>query len=410
MRTLTKLSVCFKEEQFHMKRATTMYIAILLSTTLALTAPAARAQTGTFTSLHSFDNTEGPAPVAGLVQGSDGNFYGTTRDGGPNSNGAVFKITASGDLNVLHMFSGQDGDSPVGGMVQGVNGTYYGTTRDGGTNGYTGAGTGCGTIFKITSSGVLTVMHSFNGQDGSSIESTLLQARDGDLYGTAHDGGAKAFGTVFKITPLGEFTVLHSFVGTDGAGSEAGLTQTADGLLWGTTAKGGASNDGTIFKMTPSGTLTVVHSFLGTADGSTPVSSLVVGPDGDIYGTNIDGGSKGDYGVVFKVTPGGAFSVLYTFGGTDGDSPNNLILGRDGNFYGSTSKGGANNDGTVFELTPSGALTTLYSFAGTDGDSPNDLVQGKDGDFYGTTYKGGSNGWDNNGTGYGSVFKVAVSP
>jgi uncharacterized repeat protein (TIGR03803 family) len=382
----------------------------------ATTAIALPAQT--LTTLFSFDGTDGAVPQAGLVQATNGDLYGTTVSGGTNTNGTVFKITPGGALTTLYSFCSlgypcADGDSPYAGLVQASNGDLYGTTYSGGANRY-------GTVFKITPGGTPTTLYSFCSQsgctDGLAPYAALVQAANGDLYGTTVYGGADGFGTVFKITPSGALTTLYRFCSdypscTDGADPYAGLVQAANGDFYGTTYSGGANgNYGTVFKITPGGTLTTLYSFCsqsGCPDGGEPYAGLVQAADGDLYGTTVYGGANGNYGTVFKITPSGTLTTLHSFNGTtDGATPAaGLVQATNGDFYG-TASSGANNYGTVFKITPSGTLTTLYRFCHQthcpDGATPYaGLVQDTNGDFYGTT--AGPNGY-----GPGTVFRLSV--
>src|SRR5208283_5109939 len=379
-----------------------------------LTAESAQAQT--LTTLHSFDGTDGASPYAALVQDTDGNLYGTTLYGGPNSCtypgigtifscGTVFKITPSGTLATLYNFCSQsgctDGQFPYAGLIQGSDGNLYGTTSFGGAN-------GDGTVFRITPSGTLTTLHSFAGTDGAAGYAGLVQGTDGNFYGTTFGGPAN--GTVFKITPSGTLTTLYTFCfSCTGAGPYAGLVQGTDGNFYGTTFNGGGNGVGTVFTITPGGTLTTLYSFCsqsGCTDGANPYAALVQGTDGNFYGTTLGGAANG---TVFKMTPGGTLTTLYTFCyGCTGVSPYAaLVQGTDGNFYG-TTEGGTNHDGTIFKITPSGTLTTLHSFDGTDGAAVYaGLVQGTGGNFYGTTAQGGGSG--NCSGGCGTVFKLATA-
>ncbi|HUD46490.1 MAG TPA: choice-of-anchor tandem repeat GloVer-containing protein [Candidatus Baltobacteraceae bacterium] len=365
--------------------------------------------TGAFTRLHSFDGNDGASPKAALVEGGDGNFYGTTWGGGTNGGwGTVFKISASGAFSSLYSFTGgSDGSEPTAGLAQGSDGNFYGTTEGGGRYD--------GTVFKISASGAFTSLYSFaglqpfNGDDGEYPEAALVLGSDGDFYGTTSAGGTNASsGTVFKISAGGVLTSIHSFAGTDGVGPEAGLVQGSDGNFYGTTPYGGTNLyiDGTVFKISASGAFTSLHSFDGK-DGTTPETALVQGSDGNFYGTTAGGGTNADWGTVFKVSASGAFTSLYSFsGGNDGGGPNGLVQGSDGNFYGTTTTGGPSAyGGTVFKISASGAFTSLYSFiGGNDGAYPEAaLAQGGDGNFYGTTAGGGTNG--NNGT----VFTISAS-
>jgi uncharacterized repeat protein (TIGR03803 family) len=263
--------------------------------------------------LTTIGGTGGQFPVAGLIQGKDGNLYGTTSRGGPNtctlrpgyrvSCGTVFKITTSGAVTTLASFNQADGFMPSSPLIQGTDGNFYGTTPEGGAN-YPGFGT----VFKVTPTGTLTVLHSFDGADGEKSFAALVQGTDGNLYGTTSFGGGNAAycGTVFKISVTGTLATLHSFDGSDGCGADAGLTQANDGNFYGTTSGFGSNNLGTVFKITPGGTLTVLHSFNGT-DGQLSYAPLVQGANGDLYGTTEFGAdmacSEG-CGTVFRVADG----------------------------------------------------------------------------------------------------------
>jgi uncharacterized repeat protein (TIGR03803 family) len=353
------------------------------------------------TTLNSFAGSDGLDPYARLVQGSDGNFYGTAQGGGANDAGTVFKITPSGTLTTLYSFGVGDGKSPYGWLVQGSDGNFYGTTSAGGAH-------NSGTVFKITPGGTLTTLHTFNLSDGTSPSAGLVQGSNGNFYGTTVAGGANHEGTVFKITPSGTLTTLYSFGVSDGKNPFGWLVQGSDGNFYGTTEGGGGATDaGTVFKITPSGTLTTLYSF-DVSDGANPFAGLVQGSDGNFYGTTVAGGANNGDGTVFKITPSGTLTILHSFNLSDGAYPyGGLVQGSDGNFYGTTYFGGGSSNcadgcGTVFKITPSGTLTTLYSFAGSDGKNPyGGLVQGSDGNFYGTTTGGGAND-------AGTVFRLGV--
>jgi uncharacterized repeat protein (TIGR03803 family) len=387
--------------------------------------------------LHSFCSsgspcTDGSNPVfGGLVQGTDGNFYGTTYSGGAFNFGTVFQITPTGTLTTLYSFCSQqncaDGSNPYGGLVQGTDGNFYGTTSLGGQN----SGSGCGTAFRITPSGALTTLYVFGSQtdlsDGVNPYATMVQGTDGNFYGTTSSGGnglggSNAWGTLFRITPRGTLTTLYNFCSqtncADGATPGGPLTLGSDGNFYGTTS-GGGNQGGTIFKFTPTGTFTALYSFCsqsGCTDGANPeYSGLVEASDGNFYGTTINGGSWGE-GTVFKIAPNGALTTVYSFncsqaGCQNGRNPYaGLIQATDGNLYGTTLKGGGNGGdfGTVFKISLSGTLTALYSFCSqtscTDGVSPySPVLEGTDGNVYGTTYSGGAVP-----NGYGTVFSLAV--
>jgi uncharacterized repeat protein (TIGR03803 family) len=387
---------------------------------LVVAGRAFNAEAQTETNLYSFGSVtnDGSLPEAGLVQGSDSNFYGTTSGGGAVGNGTVFRISPSGTHTNLHIFAGYptDGAIPAAGLVQGSDGNFYGTTQDGGTS--VNCESGCGTVFRISPGGSYTNLYSFQSSpnDGEHPYGGLVQGSDGNFYGTTGDGGTYGVGTVFRISPSGNETNLHSFVGrpNDGQGPAAGLVQGSDGNFYGTTEGGGTYGPGTVFRISPNGSYTNLYSFGSHPnDGAYSAAGLVQGSDGNFYGTTTDGGTNNcQCGTVFRISPSGTETNLYSFAGspTDGNDPQSgLVQGSDGNFYGTTSGGGTSTNcfegcGTVFRISPSGTYTTLYSFGNspTDGEEPDaGLVQGSDGNFYGTTYQGGTN---NDGT----VFKFSV--
>jgi uncharacterized repeat protein (TIGR03803 family) len=372
----------------------TVRSALLLCALIPL---AARAQT--FTSLVSFTGRNGSSPFMGvLTQGVDGNMYGTASAGGAHGQGTVFKITPSGTLTTIYSFCAKsnctDGAMPYGGLVLGTDGNFYGTTFSGGTTRQ------AGTVYKITPAGKLTTLHNFTfGRDGANPYDTLLQATDGNFYGTAQYGGAHGLGVVFKITTQGTFTVLHSFDSTDGSEPEAGLIQATDGDLYGTTYNGGTGGYGTAFKITLGGVFTNLHVFEDDVDGRDLVSGVVQGSDGNFYGTAGGGGPLG-YGTIYVMTSAGAVTVLHNFDVTDGDAPNLLLLGTDGNLYGTSISGGGN--GNVFMSTTAGTVTQVHGFNDTDGALPfAGPAEGTDGNLYGTTLYGGSKK-------KGTVFKIEM--
>jgi uncharacterized repeat protein (TIGR03803 family) len=319
----------------------------------------------TFTSLHSFDYTDGALPRAGLIQGTDGNLYGTTSSAGANDAGTVFKITQDGTLTTLYSFCSQrdcpDGFYPLAGLVQGMDGNLYGTTVSGGGLPVCLKGQGCGTVFKIALGGTLTTLHSFDLRDGANPTAALVQGTDGSFYGTTNGGGLGGDrGTVFKISLDGTLKTLHSFTGTaDGENPLAALIQATDGNFYGTTGYGGADGGGTVFRITPTGALTTLYAFDGT-DGANPNAGLVQATDGNLYGTAYGDGAN-DGGTIFEITTGGAVTVLYSFcaqsGCPDGKIPYApLVQDTNGNLYGTTSNGGGSaacevGCGTVFSLS-----------------------------------------------------------
>lgn len=381
--------------------------------------------------LYSFaGGSDGSQPFVCVVQGTDGNFYGTTYYGGvggapapgiPAGQGTLFKVTPSGQKTTLHTFQGgtTDGANPYAPLLE-WQGNFYGTTNVGGT-------AGAGTVFSITPQGQETVLYSFTG--GSSLSQDgfgpygLVLASDGNFYGTTNAGGVAGNGIVFRITPAGAETPLYSFQGgtNDGASPLAALVQGTDGLLYGTTTSGGSAGGGTLFSISLTGEETLLHSFGANPtalDGILPYSNLIQASDGNLYGTTYQGGTY-NVGTVFKFDPRTRTeSVLYSFSGGgglpgsgDGAYPfGGVIEATDGNLYGAANNGGAYNVGTVYRLTLAGQETTLYSFSGLsfsdgtpssllDGANPNAVIQGADGNLYGTTYLGGPSS-------NGAVFKL----
>ena len=309
--------------------------------------------------------------------------------------------------SVLHSFAanGTDGYNPYAGLAIDTAGNLYGTTNVGGAS-------GAGTVFQVTPTGTETVLQSFGGAEGANpYFSGVVRDKAGNLYGVTSQGGANGFGMVFKLTPTGTETVLHSFAtdGKDGYRPYASLAMDTAGNLYGTTNSGGASSNGTVFKITPSGTETVLYSFKGGTDGCNPFKAgVVIGKKGVLYGVTSGCGANA-VGTVFKVTRTGTETVLHTFanGGTDGFNPYaGLVLDKTtGNLYGTTFYGGASDAGTVFMVTPTGTETVLHSFAldGKDGYHPYaSLVLDKTGNLYGTTNVGGVNG-------LGTAFKLTPS-
>jgi uncharacterized repeat protein (TIGR03803 family) len=314
---------------------------------------------GKETVLRGFAGTpDAEDPYAGLTRDKAGNFYGSTLYGGAQGGfGTVFKLGPKGKETILHSFAGTpDGEDPRSVLVRDAAGNLYGTTQYGGSSG------GYGTVFKLDAKGSLTLLHSFAGTpDGEDPYAGLLRDKAGNLYGTTQYGGTGGgYGTVFKLSSKGTLTLLHSFAGTpDGVNPLAGLLRDGAGNLYGTTKYGGtAGGYGTVFKLTAKGKLTLLHSFAGMPDGQNPYSRLIRDPAGNLYGTTFYGGSSG-YGTVFKLDTAGKLTVLHSFNNSpDGAHPiAGLILDQAGNLYGTTSDGGDlscgfSGCGTVFKLAP----------------------------------------------------------
>jgi uncharacterized repeat protein (TIGR03803 family) len=328
--------------------------------------------TGKLTSVFGFDGTNGNGP-SGMVQATNGAFYGTASYGGTGDCtsygssggcGAIFKLVGTTQTPLYDFCpttSCTTGAIPAGGLVQGTDGNFYGTTAAGGTGTCSDPiGPGCGTVFKITPTGTLTVLHSFTSTDGSFPYGRLIQATNGSFYGTTSEGGTNGYGTIFKITSSGTLTSLHSFSATGGAYPYGGLVQAANGDFYGMTTEilldDGAPNCsgtgvgyGTFYQMTSSNTVTTVFTFNKT-DGAYPFDSPTLGSDGNFYGTTACGGSS-NVGVAFELTPGGSQTPLHTFSGSDGTAPySGLTQNTNGTFYGTTVIGGTDNDGTVFSI------------------------------------------------------------
>ena len=315
---------------------------------------------GTATILYSFGSgpTDGTNPAAGLIMDSAGNLYGATNGGGANGFGTVFKISADGAETVLHSFAGSptDGMNPLAGLIMDSAGNLYGTTSSGGAN-------GDGTVFKISATGTETVLHSFAGlpSDGRKANAGLTMDSAGNLSTTEAGGlGAYDFGTVFKISVDGTESILFSFSGVDGGEPEAGLIMDSAGNLYGTTSSGGTATlltSGEVFKISPAGAETVLHFFTGgitpaITDGGYPRAGLIIDSAGNLYGTTSLGGAN-DEGTVFKISAAGSLSILHSFAGatTDGNEPlGGLIVDSAGNLYGTSAVGGANDAGTAFKI------------------------------------------------------------
>jgi uncharacterized repeat protein (TIGR03803 family) len=411
---------------------------------------------GQFTSLYSFTaindaqvNADGSGPIS-VIPAGNGLFYGTTLLGGPGGGGTIFSITSAGSFATLHSFTGTDGRNPNGLAVYGTTG-YYGTTQGGGTGSE-------GTVFRINAAGSFLSIYSFPSTGGSYAvspsfpQSGLIEGSNGYLYGTTTGGGAAnggARGTVFRITTGGSLTVLHNFGRSNSTGAypSSGLVLGKNGLLYGTTTFGGINSTGTFYSVSTSGTIDALYGVYGSAfgliqindtnlygvtdggtygdgsvvilpttgklitlhnfdgkDGTDPYSRLFqgAGANGDLYGTTSSG-------TLFQLTLNGALTTLYQFSGTgSGEYPNSILIGKDGNFYGTTQAGGQAGNGTIFQLTSTGVFTNLHSFSAvesydyplnTDGESPVGLIQATDGNFYGVAEGAGQDG-------DGELFKI----
>ena len=348
-----------------------------------------------------------------LVQGSDGNFYGTmlgfrTINVPSSGPGSIFKLTPSGALTTLRTLAQglSEGSNPIGGLVQGRDGNFYGTTYAGGINTLANGG-GAGIVFKITPSGTFTKLHDFAGPDGLGPNGLTL-ASDGNFYGTTQRGGTgcpdhlfgNGCGTVFKVTSAGTLTTLYTFTAmSDGGAPTAGLVQGSDGNFYGTTTIGGQNQFGTIFKLTPTGTLTTLYSFPAIPAGRASSMTLIQATDGNFYGTVNQGGGPEGHGTLFEMAPSGTVTTLHTFGGADGVAPDWLIQAKNGDLYGATPFGtGPSPNGTVFSFslaspnTPSIAATggVLNGASFQPGISPGSWIT-----IEGTNLSSKTDSWNN---------------
>lgn len=363
--------------------------------------------------LHVFDESDGSRPAGGLVRGPDGQFYGTTCQGGEFGGGVAYKIDVTGTFTLLHHFGDGDGRCPVAELTLASDNSFYGTTLYPLSDG--------GTVFKLDAAGAVTTLHWFQGPDGKFPYGSLVEANDGHLYGTTYEGGANDVGTVFRVTTTGELTTLHSFdLGEGGLRPFGGLSKASSGELYGTTTGGAGAFNATAFKiatdgaftivhelnspcysglteadgyfycvsrtaiyrLSPTGDLDVIHAIDADADGRNAYAKLTLGKDGALYDVMaLDGPAGG--GVAFRVTLAGEYRNLYDFSVRQPLMPlAELVQGPDGNFYGTSRRFGY---GTVFRLDRLGAVTTLHFFDASEGFVYGGLVASPDGRFYGST-------------------------
>ena len=371
---------------------------------------AVRAQAQTYTTLAEFDGSNGSSPAGSLTQATDGNFYGVTRFGGAFNEGSVFRVTPDGKITSIYSFCSQtnctDGAAPLSGPILASDGNLYGITRGG------GASNSAGTFYRITLDGALTTLYTFcttSGCPDGAVPNGIIQAADGNFYGTAPIGGKANLGTFFRITPSGEFSTLYSFCSwnncRDGSSPYAPPIQGSNGSFYGTTVLGGVGA-GLVYELTPGKGYQVLEKFCYGAlqvcpFGSEPTASLVQDAAGNLFGTTAFGGTY-DSGTVFEIPAKGEALVVHAFHLKDWVDPSTgLILASDGNLYGV----GLNNDwdnlngyGTIFEITSANAYSVLSSnYQSLNGP----VVQGTDGDFYGTTV------YSKSSSDHGTVFKLS---
>jgi len=312
------------------------------------------------TILHSFTGgADGYSPEGGVIRDAAGNLYGTTSVGGSSNKGTIFKITPDAKESVLYAFTGgADGGNPMGTLIADAQGNLYGTASSGGDKNK-------GVVFKFSAGGTQSVLYSFaGGSDGASPHAGLIMDDQGNLYGTTLSGGKIDNGTVFKVTPSGVETVLHRFTGGDDGFAPMGeLLADNRGSLYGTTKFGGTGSAdcqvgigcGTVFSIAPGGKESILHSFVGGQDGKYPSSRLIMDGQHNLYGTTEVGGKRYE-GVVFKIARDGTETILHSFDHRvkrDGTYPSGPLL-ADPDFrhlYGETSSGGT-KQGVVYLIRP----------------------------------------------------------
>lgn len=371
--------------------------------------PVARTQASTptqvtLTTIAHFNGSNGSDPI-GVVQGKDGNLYGVTASGGNPGAGTVFRLTPDGQLKTLVTFDAQiNGYNPDAPLIVGRDGNLYGTTTGGGDKG----GSGFGTVFRVTPEGQFTTLAVFDRTNGARPERPLIQAKDGNFYGTTYMGGIKQQGTLFRLTPNGQLTTLVQFDidfgeaspvrdrpgGLDVFEDQNGNLYVTHGNFYGTEYM--ADGAATIFRLTTDHKLIPFTTFQGLNQGvnrEAYPSRLIQGSDGNFYGVTL-------MGTFFRLTPDAQRTAIATF---DRDLfPNSLVQGRDGNFYGTATGREETIPGAVFRLTPQGQITILARFTGEKGKYPRSLMEANDGTFYGTTGQGGQGE-------RGTIFRLIVN-
>lgn len=340
---------------------------------------------GAYTQIHQFDGFEGDVVTSvPLFVAADGSLLGTFPIAGANDRGTLFRLTTSGSVTVLHQFTVAEGSS-FSGIVRHANGTYYGTTAQGSVSGH-------GMLYSVGFGGSIVLRHAFVPVRPYAPSAPPIDGPDGALYGTTIAGGLFNRGAVYRLSASG-VTVLHHFFGLDGAYPAGPLVLGPDGLLYGTTYQGGVQDRGTVFRMSPTGAFQTLHAFT-TTEGRHPTSGLIRASDGQYWGTTLQGG-PGDTGSAFRISPAGGFTTMAWFGSDMQYPYAGLIQAQDGNFYGTTDSAGVSFlGGTIFQLTPAGTLTRLHVFSGPFfGSAPRiraPLIEASDGQLYGGACCGGT--------------------
>jgi uncharacterized repeat protein (TIGR03803 family) len=347
--------------------------------------------------VYSFPSENAAPGFVTPIQGRDGALYGTVSGAGTTmtTDGSIFRMGLSGKITLLHSFAGTDGEFPLTGLTLGADGDYYGATTEGGSSDN-------GMLFKLTPSGTYSILYEFTGgSDGASPLAPAILASDGDFYGTTDADNANS-GAIYKYSPsTGAFAAIFDFSEDQSQGVQIWdpLVEGVDGNLYGTAQDGGANGCGTIFELNRSGGLLQLYSFRCGPGGSSPAGPLIQASDGSFYGTTALGGVANFHchkgcGTVFRMR-GGVVSILYNFAGPpyDGAFPEaGLVEGTDGNLYGAAFEGGIDNRGALFQISKSGQYKLLYKFSDEVGNEPAaSLLQHTNGKFYGTTQFGGAN-------------------
>lgn len=357
-----------------------------------------------FTVVYSLGSNPGdptyPREIGLVAEGPDGCLYTTSQQGGASGHGTVFKVTTGGKLTVLRSLDGvHDGSGAQGGVTLGADGCFYGTSWGGGAH-------GAGTIWKVTSAGQFTVLHVFDYNDGAFPISAPVQGKDGNFYGVTTSSPYSGFGVIYRISPSGMFAPLFTFTSKTTASVGAlscGLIAASDGNFYGTNIKGGLGF-GTVYRVTPTGAVSAVHVFDNTHGAL--AYNLLQASDGSLYGTCSAGGPS-TFGLVFKLTLAGQYTVLHNFSGADGATPvAGVVQAKDGYLWGATKFGGIGNRGVIFRMKPDG--TGFAVIHTRKGDMSEGLycvqtpIQHSDGNIYGDVYEGGAKGM-------GLVYKVDLS-
>ncbi len=318
--------------------------------------------------------SDGGNPWAGLILGADGNYYGTTSAGGAAGNGVLFKVSPTGVYTDLHDFAGgSDGASPFSAPMQASDSNFYGTTY--GTN-------GASTIYRYQTNGTFTTIYNFDVAHGQGVVAPLIQGTDGNLYGSASTGGNQALGcgTLFKLSTSGQILWTYVFpCGQGGASPDGAMLQASDGNYYGTTSGGGEGGvqPGTVFRLDQNGNVKILYAFKNLTDGAAPTGGLTQGTDGSLYGTTSQGGGKSACGNLFQISLGGVHKILYYFGGAGRVPFAGVMQDTNGTFYGTTYEGGRSGFGTVYSLNMGlGPFVTFVQPTGAAGSGAQILGQG----------------------------------